>query len=151
MYYVIRKMKSTHDVYDTITVSTTSTRTYYLDELDRPTYDNPKETYDQHLTLHNLVSFKEETQTNKHRFDNDKALRILNNSGRVSVAHFYDEKMSSFAVLEKGTHKIDPENAMDTTMKTNKRISPEIEGVSCILTSDKSDPIYTKPNYSSFL
>jgi hypothetical protein len=145
-------MITTHDVYDTITVSTTITRTYNLYDLDRPSHINRKETYDQHLTLHNLVSFKEETKEIKHGSDKDKVLRILSNSGRVSVVHSYHEEVSSFAVLEKGTHKIDPENEMDTTMKINKRASPEIEGVNCVLTSgNEYDPIYTKPNYSSFL
>jgi hypothetical protein len=129
-----------------------TTRTYCLVEFDAvSSYLNPKEKYDQHLTLHNLVSFKEETHKNKHGFDKDKALQILNNSGRVSVVNSYHEEVSSFAVLEKGTHKIDPDNLYDPTIKFHKRISPEIEGVSCVLTSDKYDPIYTKPNYSSFL
>jgi hypothetical protein len=145
-------MKSLHDVYDTITVSTTITRTYYLEELDTIRNHFTKEKYDQHSTLNNLVSFKEEARMNKHRTDQDKVLRILNNSGRVSVAHSYNEEVSSFAVLEMGTHKVDPENAMDTTMKITKRSSPLIESVNCVLTNgEKYDPIYSKPNYSRFL
>jgi hypothetical protein len=82
-----------------------------------------------------------------------KTLRILNNSGRVNVAHHFEEEVSSTAVLEKGTHKIDPSNLFDyePTIKPHKRISPEIEGVSCVLMSENFDPIFTKPNYSSFL
>jgi hypothetical protein len=139
-------MKSTFsDPYDSITITTTTTRTYTLSNLDHTHSE-----FDQHLTLHNLVSFKEETGL----YDSGgvrNQLRILNNSGVVKIVELPREEVSSTAVLEKGTHKLDPSNPYDPTIKVHKRISPEIEGVSCVLTSDIYDPIYTKPNYSSFL
>jgi hypothetical protein len=139
-------MKSTFpDRYDSIKITTITTRTYSLQRLDHTHSE-----FDQHLTLHSLASFKEETES----FDSGverKRLRILNDSGVVKIVEFPCEEVFSTAVLEKGTHKIDPDNAYEPTIKVHKRISPEIEGVSCVLTSDKYDPIYTKPNYSSFL
>jgi hypothetical protein len=142
------KSNSPDDPYDSITITTTTTRTYSLKYLD--CFRSLDKTYDQHLTLHNLVSFKEETELKDSGVER-KRLRILNNSGVLRCVHDCDEKVISTAVLEKGTHKIDPDNAYDPTIKVHKRTSPEIEGVCCVLTSDKYDPIYTKPNYSSFL
>jgi hypothetical protein len=97
--------------------------------------------FDQHKTLHSLVSLKEDNET----------LRILTNDGVVKTVKLYKKETTSTAVLEKGSHKIDPDNVDDPTIKVHKHLSPEMEGVSCVLTSDKYDPIYTKPNYSSFL
>jgi hypothetical protein len=130
-------------LYDSITVSTTTTRTYSLRSLDHTHSE-----FDQHLTLHSLVSFKEELSKNSGAVGNH--LQILTNKGFVRIVGRPHEEVSSFAVLEKGTHKLDPKNIFDPTIKVHKRISPEIEGVSSVF-SDKYDPIYTKPNYSSFL
>jgi hypothetical protein len=132
-------MNSIDDIFDSITVSTTTTRTYSMRMLDNK-YDERDE-FDQHKTFHSLVSIKEDNET----------LRILTNDGVVRTVELYKKETTSFAVLEKGTHKIDPDNAYDPTIKVHKRTSPEIEGVSCVLTSDKYDPIYTKLNYSDFL
>jgi hypothetical protein len=146
MYYIIGKMKSNSpdDPYDSIKITTITTRTYTLKNLDHTHSE-----FDQHRTLHSLASFKEELSNDSGGVRNH--LRILNNSGVVKIVEHPREEVSSTAVLEKGTHKIDTDNAYDLTIKVHKRISPEIEGVSCVLTSDKYDPIYTKPNYSSFL
>jgi hypothetical protein len=143
-------MKSTFpDPYDSITITTVSTRTYSLKYLDCcRSLDN---TYDQHLTLHSLVSLKEATELPDNNGVVRKTLRILYDSGVVRTVDSYYEEVSSTAVLEKGTHKLDPDNVYDPTIKVHKRISPEIEGVSCNLTSDKYDPIFTRPYYSSFL
>jgi hypothetical protein len=143
------------DLFDSITITTSTTRTYSLQQLDN-TYDfseNSINTFDQHLTLHSLVSFKEATELpdNNNSGVVRKTLRILNNSGVVKTVDCCKEQVLSTAVLEKGTHKLDPCNKYDPTMKSHKRISPEMEGVNCVLTSDKYDPIYTKPDFSSFL
>jgi hypothetical protein len=105
------------DLFDSITITTVSTRTYSLQHLDSPPhfFDG---TYDQHLTLHSLASFKEE-------LSNDiggvrSQLRILNNSCVVKIVEFPREKVSSTAVLEKGTHKINYDNLYDPTIKTHK-------------------------------
>jgi hypothetical protein len=37
-----------HDVFDSIVITTVSTRRYFLSELDLPHLQNPKEPYDQH-------------------------------------------------------------------------------------------------------
>jgi hypothetical protein len=143
------KSNSPDDPYDSITVTTTTTRAYSLRDLDYSKFDNPKEKYDQHLTLHSLVSFKEELSNDSGVVGNH--LRILTNSGFVKIVGRPHEEVSSFAVLQKGMHKLDPSNPYDPTIKVGIYTSPEIEGVSCVLTSDKYDPIYTKLNYSDFL
>jgi hypothetical protein len=56
-------MNNPHDIFDSIVITTVSTRRYFLSELDLTHLQNPKEPYDQQLTLHNLVSFKEENET----------------------------------------------------------------------------------------
>jgi hypothetical protein len=97
------------------------------------------------------VSFKEAFELPENTGGVRKTLRILNNSGVVKRVDYCKEEVSSSAVLEKGTHKINYDDLYDPTIKPHKRISPEIEGINCVLTSDEYDPIYTKPNYSSFL
>jgi hypothetical protein len=107
------KSNSTDDLYDSITVSTTTTRTYSLRHLD-----HTNSVFDQHLTLHSLVSFKEELSKDSGAVGNH--LRILTNSGFVEIVGRPHEEVSSFAVLEKGTHKLDPNNIYDPTIKVDK-------------------------------
>jgi hypothetical protein len=128
------------DIFDSIKITTITTRTYSIYQLDNDFcgLDN----FDQHKTLHSLVSIKEDNET----------LRILNNDGVVRTVELHKKETTSTAALEKATHSIDPSNLFDPLIKIHKRESPEIEGVNCVLAKgDEWSPVYTKPNYSSFL